>query len=101
MLRIAMIVAGCADNAMVLKGRLSQSEQQQTAMSRQNQQLQDRANALDRDNQEMGSLLAQARQQAKVSDDQLAACGTSSAASRRNSPKPAPKKRTPTSGCRP
>ena len=42
-------------------------------MSRQYQQLQDRANALDRDNQEMGTLLAQARQQAKVSEDQLAA----------------------------
>ena len=70
---IAMLVAGCADNAMVLKGKLSQSEQQQTAMSRQYQQIQDRANALDRDNQEMGTLLAQARQQSKVSEDQLAA----------------------------
>jgi chemotaxis protein MotB len=58
---------------MVLKGRLNQSEQQQTALSRQNQQLQDRANALDRDNQETASLLAQSRQQAKVSEDQLAA----------------------------
>jgi flagellar motor protein MotB len=66
-------LAGCADNAMVLKGRLGQAEQQQLAMSRQNQQLQDRANALDRDNQEMGTLLAQARQQSKVSEDQLAA----------------------------
>jgi chemotaxis protein MotB len=70
---IVVVVAGCADNAMVLKGRLNQSEQQQTAMSRQYQQLQDRANALDRDNQEMGSLLAQSRQQTKVSDDQLSA----------------------------
>jgi flagellar motor protein MotB len=70
---IATLAAGCADNAMVLKGRLNQSEQQQTAMARQYQQLQDRANALDRDNQEMGSLLAQARQQSKVSEDQLAA----------------------------
>jgi chemotaxis protein MotB len=68
-----MALAGCADNPMVLKGRLSQSEQQQTALSRQNQQLQDRANALDRDNQESSSLLAQARQQSKVSEDQLAA----------------------------
>jgi flagellar motor protein MotB len=42
-------------------------------MSRQNQQLQDRANALDRDNQEISTLLAQARQQSKVSEDQLAA----------------------------
>jgi chemotaxis protein MotB len=70
---IALSVAGCADNAMVLKGRLGQAEQQQLASSRQNQQLQDRVNALDRDNQEMGTLLAQARQQAKVSEDQLAA----------------------------
>jgi flagellar motor protein MotB len=70
---VAVFVAGCADNAMVLKGRLGQAEQQQTAMSRQYQQLQDRANAMDRDNQEMGTLLAQARQQAKVSEDQLAA----------------------------
>ena len=70
---IVMFVAGCAENALVLKGRLSQSEQQQAAVSRQFDQLQDRANALDRDNQEMGTLLAQARQQAKVSQDQLAA----------------------------
>jgi flagellar motor protein MotB len=70
---IATVVAGCADNSMVLKGKLGQSEQAQTAMTRQNQQLQDRVNALDRDNQEMGTLLAQSRQQAKVSEDQLAA----------------------------
>lgn len=67
------ILTGCADNAMVLKGKLTQAEQQQATMSRQYQQLQDRATALDRDNQEMGTLLAQARQQAKVSEDQLAA----------------------------
>ncbi len=70
---VAMLITGCADNAMVLKGKLTQSEQQQLAMTRQNQQLQDRTNALDRDNQEMGTLLAQSRQQAKVSEDQLAA----------------------------
>lgn len=69
----AALTAGCADNPMILKGKLLQAEQQQTAMSRQFQQLQDRANALDRDNQEMGTLLAQARQQTKVSEDQLAA----------------------------
>lgn len=70
---MVIAVAGCADNPMVLKGRLGQAEQQQTALSRQNQQLQDRAAALDRDNQETSSLLAQARQQAKVSEDQLTA----------------------------
>jgi flagellar motor protein MotB len=66
-------LGGCADNAMVLKGKVNQYEQQQTAMSRQYQQLQDRASALDRDNQEMGTLLAQAKQQTKISDDQLSA----------------------------
>ena len=69
---MSLLVTGCADNAMVMKGRLNQLEQQQAATSRQYQQLQDRANALDRDNQEKDTLLAQARQQTKVSEDQLA-----------------------------
>ena len=70
---ISVVAAGCADNAMVLKGKVGQYEQQQTAMSRQYQQLQDRATALDRDNQEIGSLLAQARQQTQNSENLLAA----------------------------
>jgi flagellar motor protein MotB len=72
-LGIALFVTGCANNPMVLQGRVTQLEQQQATATRQYAQLQDRATALDRDNQEMGSLLAQSRQQAKVSDDQLAA----------------------------
>jgi flagellar motor protein MotB len=74
-LAIASIVllAGCAENSMVLKGKLGQAEQQQASLSRQYQQLQDRANALDRDNQEYNTLLAQSRQQAKVFEDQLVA----------------------------
>ncbi len=70
---IVLLLAGCANNPMVLQGKVAQLEQQQAAASRQYQQLQDRANALDRDNQETGALLAQARQQAKVSEDQLTA----------------------------
>jgi flagellar motor protein MotB len=65
--------AGCADNPMVLKGKVTQYEQQQQAMSRQYAELQNRANALDKDNQELGQLLAQSRQQSKVFEDQLAA----------------------------
>jgi flagellar motor protein MotB len=68
---MSLLVAGCADNPMVMKGRIAQLEQQQAATSRQYQQLQDRANALDRDNQDKDTLLAQARQQTKVSEDQL------------------------------
>jgi flagellar motor protein MotB len=69
---IVLWASGCADNAMVMKGRLNQFEQQQAATSRQNQQLQDRVNALSRDNEEKDMLLAQARQQTKVSEDRLA-----------------------------
>ncbi len=68
-----LAAAGCADNPMYLKSRLSEAEKQQTAMSRQYAQLQDRANALDRDNQEKDVLLAQTKQQVKIAEDQLAA----------------------------
>jgi len=70
---MSLLIAGCADNPMVMKGQIAQLQQQQAASSRQYQQLQDRAYALDRDNQEKDTLLAQARQQTKVSEDQLAA----------------------------
>ena len=66
-------LAGCAESSMVLKGRVSQLEQQQVAAQNQNQQLQQRAAALDRDNQELEALLAQTRQQSKIAEDQLAA----------------------------
>jgi chemotaxis protein MotB len=67
------LLTGCAENALVLKGQVDRLQQQQLAMSRQNQLLQDRATALDRDNQEIESLLAQLRQQRQVQEDQLAA----------------------------
>ena len=70
---VLAVVAGCADNAMVLKGRVAQADQQQAALTRQNQQYQDRIAALDRDNQELAATLAQTRQQTKVMEDQLAA----------------------------
>jgi flagellar motor protein MotB len=70
---MSLLVTGCADNAMVLKGRVSQLEQQQANSARTYQQLQDRANALDRDNQEKEALLAQSRQQTEISENHLAA----------------------------
>ena len=73
---LLVVLAGCAENPMVLKGRLSQAEQEQTALRRQNQQLQDRLAQLDRDHQEQTALLAQSRQQTKVSEDQLEALRT-------------------------
>lgn len=69
---LMVTVAGCADNSFVLKGRVDRLQQEQVATARQAQELQARAGGLDRDNQELGSLLAQARQQNKVLEDQLA-----------------------------
>ena len=65
-------LAGCAENSFVLKGRVDKLQQQQLAMSRQNQLLQGRASDLDQDNQEIESLLAQSRQQNQVLEDRLA-----------------------------
>ena len=59
-------LCGCADNSMVLKGKVSQFEQQQAALTRQNQELTARAAKLDQDNQELGKTVAQWQQQSKV-----------------------------------
>ena len=67
-----LAAAGCAENSMVLKGNLDKLQQQQVAVSRQNQELQSRMAGLDRDNQELEKHLAQARQGSKVLEDQLA-----------------------------
>jgi len=64
---------GCADNPMVLQGRLHQFEQQQVALSRQQEQLQARAAALDQSNQELQTLAAQSRQEADLLEKQLQA----------------------------
>jgi len=64
-------LTGCADNSMVVQGRLNGLQQQQVALSRQNQELQSRASALDKDNQELEKLLAQSRQSSKVLEDQV------------------------------
>ena len=68
-----LALPGCAGNSMVMKGQVDRYEQQLAAAQQQHQQLNQRAAALDRDNQELGTLLAQARQQAGVYEDQLAA----------------------------
>jgi len=65
------LAAGCAENSMVVKGQLDRLQQQQLAMTRQNQELQARAGSLDRDNQELEALLAQSRQRSQVLEDQL------------------------------
>ena len=66
-------LAGCADNPMVLKGRVAQYQQQQSALQKQNELYQSRIDTLDRDNQHQKTLLAQTQQQSKLLEDRLAA----------------------------
>lgn len=65
-------LAGCAENALVLKGQNDRLRQDQVALARQKEELQSRVAALDRDNQEQAALLAQVRQQNKLLEDQIA-----------------------------
>ena len=74
LLPLAAATAGCQDLASAtMKGQLVQSQQQQLTLSRQAQELQNRANALDRDNQDKDIKVAQARQQAQAAEEQLVA----------------------------
>ena len=66
-------LAGCADNPMVLQGRVAQYQQQQSALQKQNELYQSRIDTLDRDNQHKEALLAQSQQQTKLLEDRLAA----------------------------
>ena len=66
-------LAGCADNPMVLQGRVAQYQQQQSALQKQNELYQSRIDTLDRDNQRKEALLAQSQQQTKLLEDRLAA----------------------------
>jgi len=65
-------LAGCADNPMVLQGRVAQYQQQQSALQKQNELYQARIDTLDRDNQHKEALLAQQQQQTKLLEDRLA-----------------------------
>src|SRR5215467_8021537 len=67
------VTFGCAQNPQLTQTQLQGIQQQQVALTQQNQELQSRANTLDRDNQELSALLAQARQQSRVYEDQSAA----------------------------
>jgi flagellar motor protein MotB len=67
------VTLGCAQNPQLTQGQLQSLQQQQFAVTQQNQELQTRATTLDRDNQELAALLAQARQQSRVYEDQSAA----------------------------
>ncbi len=64
-------LAGCADNPMVLQGRVAQYQQQQSALQKQNELYQARIDSLARDNQRTETMLAQQQQQSKLLEDRL------------------------------
>jgi flagellar motor protein MotB len=72
---IGLPTAGCGRLAFTPAGQqaVTLSPQQQQALAQQTQQFQQRAVDLDRDNQELESLLAQSRQQTQLLEDQLRA----------------------------
>ncbi len=65
-------LTGCAGNSMVMKGQLDKSRDEQVAISRQKDELQNRANRLDRDNQDLVNQITQSKQRTKLVEDQLA-----------------------------
>jgi flagellar motor protein MotB len=67
------LLAGCADNPMVLNRKIADYQHQQTDMQNQISQYQKRINDLDRDNQRNQALLAQSQQQSKLLEDRLTA----------------------------
>lgn len=64
-------LAGCADNPMVLQGRVAQYQQQQSALQKQNELYQSRIDTLDKDNQHKEALLAQQQQQTDLLEKRL------------------------------
>jgi flagellar motor protein MotB len=62
--------SGCATNPATAAAQ-AQAAQQQAALSRQIEEYQTRSNALDRDNQQLQQLLAQAYQKNKLLEDQV------------------------------
>jgi len=73
---LTFAAAGCGRLAYAPAGQqaaIALSPEQQTALAQQTQQYQQRAATLDRDNQELESLLAQSRQQNQLLEEQIRA----------------------------
>jgi len=67
-----LVTTGCVQTPYAQQGQAA-NQQQQTQLTQQNKTLEDRTKALDRDNQELETLLAQSKQQSLLLRDQLAA----------------------------
>lgn len=69
---LAVLATGCAQNPLLLQSQIQNLQQQQAALAKRTDELLARATSLDTDNQELQSLLAQAAQQRRVLEDQVA-----------------------------
>jgi len=79
LLFVTLLASGCGQLAYAPAGQqaaVTLSPEQQTALAQQTQQYQQRAATLDRDNQELESLLAQSRQQNQLLQEQVRATQT-------------------------
>ena len=66
-------LVGCAQNPIALQNQVGRLQQDHLTLAQRNQELQHRADAIDKDNQELESLLAQARQQVRIREDETSA----------------------------
>lgn len=66
-------LAGCAGQTPFEQNQMAVVQQQQAVIAARSAELQNRAVALDQNNQELEALLAQTRQQKQLAEDQLAA----------------------------
>lgn len=68
---VAVSMAGCAQNgALIGSGRSEQMQKQQVALQRQLEEYRTKAATLDRDNQQLQALLAEANQRTKAAQEQ-------------------------------
>lgn len=65
---LPLLLAGCADNPMVLNGKLAQAEKEKAQLLAQNQELQRRVDSSARDNQQLHENLAREQQQVAISE---------------------------------
>ena len=71
MMLLAPVVVGCGQNGTMFAQNNNSLLGQQRTLASRSQQLQSRASALDQDNVELESLLAQSRQRIQLLDDEL------------------------------
>lgn len=68
-----LLLVGCAGNPLVMQQQMTQLHQQQAQLALREREGQQRAQGLDRDNQELETLLAQRNQENQLLQDQLGA----------------------------